>query len=96
MAKSVTKAAPDVTRVLFENDRVRVVELNVKKGSKADEHTHPDYFAYAITPFAYTSTGSSGKTQSRNLKPSDVDWHDGESHSVKFTKSGRALIVELK
>ena len=96
MAKHVTKAAPGLTRVLFENDRVRVMELNVKKGSKADMHTHPTYFAYAISPFEYKATSPEGKSQTRKLKKSDVDWRDGESHEVRFLNTARALVVELK
>jgi len=96
MAKHVTQAAPDLTKILFENDKVRVVELNVRKGSKAEMHTHPAYFAYAITPFIYKSTSPTGMTKVRKLKKSQVDWSDGESHKVEFTNTARALVVELK
>jgi hypothetical protein len=96
MAKHVTRAAPGLSKMLFENDRVRVIELNVKKGSKADMHTHPAYFAYAITPIEYRSTSPAGKTKSHKLKKSDVDWSDGESHAVTFMNTGRALVVEIK
>jgi len=96
MAKHVTKAAPGLTKVVFENDKVRVIELNVKKGSKAEMHTHPAYFAFAITPFEYKSTTAGGKTVTRKLKASEIDWSDGESHAVEFMKPGRALVVELK
>ncbi len=96
MAKHVTKAAPELAKVLFENAKVRVVELNVKKGSKAEMHTHPAYFAYAITPFDYKSTSAGGKTVSRKQKKGEVEWSDGESHAVEFVKTARALVVELK
>ena len=96
MAKRLTEAAADNSKVLFENDRVRVVELNVKKGTKFPMHTHPAYFAYAITAFDYKSTSSSGKTESRKMKQSGVDWRDGESHSVEFGRPARVLVVELK
>ncbi len=96
MAKRLTEAAPEVSKVLFENDKVRVVELNVKKGTKVGMHTHPAYFAYAVTPFDYKSTSASGKTALRKVKKSGVDWSDGESHSVEFTRPATALVVELK
>lgn len=32
VAKPVTNVAPTMARVLFENDRVKVIELNMKKG----------------------------------------------------------------
>lgn len=33
-------AAPDVFRVLFENDRVRVVGVRIEAGQRVPEHTH--------------------------------------------------------
>ncbi len=96
MAKRLTEAAPKASKVLFENDRVRVVELNVRKGTKVGMHTHPAYFAYGVTPFDYKSTSAGGKTVLRKVKKSGVDWSDGESHSVEFTRPARALVVELK
>jgi hypothetical protein len=96
MAKRLTQAAPEVAKVLFENDRVRVVELNVKKGTKIGMHTHPAYFAYAVTPFDYKSTSSRGKTERRKVKKSGIVWSDGESHSVECMKPAQALNVELK
>ncbi len=96
MPKHVTETAPNLTKVIFENDRVRVIELTVKKGSKADMHHHPGYFAYSITPFEYVSTPERGKPQHRKMKAGEVDWRDGESHAVEFVAPGRALVVELK
>ncbi len=96
MAKRVTRAATESTRVIFEKDKVRVVELVVKKGTKADMHTHPAYFVYAVTEFAYNSTSPEGKRLAHGLKPSQVNWSDGESHSVEFSRPGRAVVVDLK
>ena len=96
MAKRLTQAASETSKVLFENDKVRVVELNVKKGTKVGMHTHPAYFAYAVTAFDYKSTSAGGKTERRKVKKSGVDWSDGESHSVEFMRPAQALVVELK
>ena len=96
MAKGVTKAAPDMTEVVFENDRVRVVELHVSKGSKAEMHKHPAFFVYAITPFEYRSKDPEGKTKRHKMKAGQVEWSDGESHEVVFGNRARALVVEFK
>ncbi|HUI23634.1 MAG TPA: hypothetical protein VLY82_04500 [Nitrososphaerales archaeon] len=96
MAKHAAQTAPGLTRVIFENNRVRVIELTVKKGSKAEMHTHPAYFAYSLTPFEYKSTPARGKTEHRRMKAGEIDWEDGESHEVEFVSPGRALVVELK
>jgi len=94
--KRVTKAAPELTRILFENDKVRVIELAVEKGSKVELHRHPLYFAYALTRFEYVSTPERGRPEHRKMKAGELDWRDGESHEVEFTLPGRALLVELK
>ncbi len=92
----MTQAAPEASKVLFENDWVRVVELNVKKGTKAGVHTHPAHFAYAITSFGCKSTSAGGRTSRRKVKESEVDWSDGETHAAEFMKPAKALVVELK
>lgn len=96
MAKHVTKAAPGLTKVLFENDRIRVIELSVKKGSKTEMHTHPAYFSYSFTPLYYKSTSPEGKIKVRRTRAGHIEWSDGESHAVEFKNTARALVVELK
>ncbi len=81
----------------LRNDRVRVIELNLKKGLKIDMHAHPTYFAYGLAPLKYKSKSPDGKTQNRTLKKSEVIWYEAESHAVESVgTTGRALIVELK
>ncbi len=82
--------------MLFENDKVRVVELKVKKGTKVGTHTHPAYLTFAVTAFDYKSTAAGGKTERRKVKKGAVDWSDGESHAVEFMAPAQALVVELK
>jgi len=97
MARDLTKAASKNSKVLFENDRVRVVELNWKKGLKIDMHSHPAYFAYGITSLKYKSTSKDGKVARRSVKKGQVLWYEAESHAVESVgDTGRALTVELK
>ncbi|MDA4125455.1 MAG: hypothetical protein OK438_08455 [Thaumarchaeota archaeon] len=97
MPKDIAKAAADSAKVLFENDKVRVIELNWKKGLKIDTHAHPNYFGYGITSLKYKSKSPDGKVKNRTLKKGEVAWYEAESHAVESTgATGRALIVELK
>jgi len=96
MAKHVTQATPGLTKVLFENNKVRIIELSVKKGSKTEMHTHPAYFSYSFTPLSYKSTSPEGKTKVHKTRAGHIEWSDGESHAVEFTRTARALVVELK
>ena len=94
--KPVTETSPELTKVIFENEKVTIIELRVEKGSRADKHHHPQYFVYSITPFEYLSTSDSGRVEHRKMEAGEIDWKDGESHTVDFLAPGRALVVELK
>ena len=96
MAKTLAKAAPESAKVIFENDKIRVIELNWNKGLKIPMHIHPANFVYAITALRYKSTPAKGRAETRVMKAGEVSWSDGESHAVEaLGKSGRALVVEL-
>jgi quercetin dioxygenase-like cupin family protein len=48
-----TEVAPDnykvlFEKVLFENEHVRVVEMNLKAGAKDVTHSHPDETVYFV------------------------------------------------
>jgi quercetin dioxygenase-like cupin family protein len=97
MPRDLSKAAPKNMKVLFENERVRVVELNWKKGLKLPMHSHPEYFTYGITSLKYKSTSNDGKVAKRGLKKGEVKWYAAESHAVESVgDTGRAIVVELK
>ena len=42
-------AAPDHHKVLFDNDRVRVIETIVKVGDTTPVHTHPRTVMYVVS-----------------------------------------------
>ena len=97
MARGLVKAAPENAKVIFENDRIRVVELNWKKGLKIGMHTHPANLVYAITPLKYKSTPPAGRSETRDMKAGGTFWSEGESHAVEaLGEVGRALVFELK
>ena len=96
MAKGPKAPSSEPAKVLFENDKVKVVELRVKRGTKMGNHSHPSYLTYALTPLEYKSTAGDGKTESRKVKKGGTDWSDGESHSVEFLRAARAIVVEVK
>jgi quercetin dioxygenase-like cupin family protein len=42
------EAAPEMYKLKYENDRVRVMEVTFQPGEKIAEHTHPDHFVYVV------------------------------------------------
>jgi hypothetical protein len=62
------QAAPKTTKVLFENDKIRVLEERFKKGQKVAMHSHPPHFGYAVTRMKFKLTGLDGKTALVKMK----------------------------
>jgi hypothetical protein len=66
--------------VIFENDRVRVLEYRDLPGEKTNQHRHPAFVPYALGPFARTITLPDGKVLKREFKAGDVLWSDARTH----------------
>ncbi len=97
-AEDMLKIAPHNTKVLFENDRVRVLETRTKPGEKLMMHSHPARVNYFLNPLKESITYD-GKP------PQEVTWKAGEvafSEAVKLevvnigTTEGHNIVVELK
>ncbi len=91
-------AAPNVYRILFENDRVRVLEFLAKPGDRTPRHSHPTHFGIALESGTVRFTLSDGSSQDARLEPGTVVWLDAQSHEVENVGSSsmRAIVVELK
>jgi len=91
------QAAPKTTKVLYENDKIRVLEERFRKGQKVPMHSHPPHFAYAVTRMKFRLTGPDGKTNLVNMKKGD--WGSSEeidTHAVENHLPGIILVVEIK
>ena len=90
--------APGKYKKLFENDRVRVLEVNLKPGETIAAHSHPAHVAYAATAGQLTITDASGKPMVADAKVSDVFWFDPVTHSAENTGKTdiKVVVVELK
>jgi quercetin dioxygenase-like cupin family protein len=84
-------------KLLFENDRVRVMEVTFKPGERIAEHSHPDHFAYVVTGGKLKITAGE-KTTEADLTPGQVLWIAAEKHwavNVGSTEV-RLMVTELK
>ena len=92
------QAAPNVTKLIMENDRVRVFDVWFKPGEKAAMHKHPDHVMYIFNDGKLKMTTLQGETQEVDLKTGQVIWMDAVSHTVEnLGKTGvHFLVVELK
>lgn len=91
------KAAADSSKVVLDNDRVRLIEAKLKAGGKMAKHTHPSYVAYALNDAKVKMTVGD-KTEEKSLKSGQAMWGEPTTHSVENTSGGEArmLVLEIK
>lgn len=88
---------PDKYKVIFENDRVRVLEYRDKPGSKTEAHQHPNSVLLMLSDFQRRLTVGSdvrevtGKAGQAVWSPAQV--HAGENTGTTDT---HVVFVELK
>ena len=98
MATDAATAAPNVYRVLFENERVRLLEARVKPGESSAMHGHPNYVVYTLKGGRVTFTAASGESIDVDLEEGQAMWRQAEEHAAKNPGSEDivALLFELK
>jgi beta-alanine degradation protein BauB len=94
---SVT-VAPHIYKVLFENERVRVLEVRMKPGESSAMHSHPAYAIYPLSDATATFTSPDGDRVEVEMKAGETLWHEAESHAVenRGTSEARVVLFELK
>lgn len=97
MCTDPTVVDPDLYRVIFENERVRVLEYRDRPGDRTHPHTHPDSILYPLTSFR-RRISSGGQQVEVELTEGQIRWVSAQEHSgenIGDTES-RALFIELK
>jgi len=88
----------DKYQVMFENDRVRVLEYRDQPGDKTQQHDHPAFLLYAVGPFKRQITLPDGTVIIREFAGGDVLWSEAQTHigeNIGDTAT-HVIMVELK
>jgi quercetin dioxygenase-like cupin family protein len=98
MAEDATKVAPHVYKVLFENEKARVLEVAMEPGSRTEMHSHPGYFVYFLGPGKVKFTTASGETQEIEWPAGTSMWREPEEHATENIGGAavRAVFFEPK
>ena len=92
-----TRTDPDKYKVVFENERVRVLEYRDEPGAKTNPHDHPDSVMVTLSGFDRRLTVGE---QSRDVRmeSGEVRWLDAQRHSGENTGTTptHVVFVELK
>ncbi len=88
---------PDKYKVVFENDRVRVLEYRDEPGQKTSPHDHPDSVMVTLSGFDRRLTVGEQSREVR-LEAGEVRWLDAQQHFGENTGStpSHVIFVELK
>ncbi|MDP3991709.1 MAG: cytoplasmic protein [Candidatus Colwellbacteria bacterium] len=89
---------PDKYKVIYENERVRVLDYRDKPGEKTNRHKHPAFVLYALGAFKRNIHLDNGKVIPREFKAGDIIWSEAQIHigeNIGETET-HVLIVELK
>ena len=89
---------PQNYKVLLENDRVRVLDFQLKKGAKEDFHAHPAAVTYVLAPFKIRFTFPDGSTKIREAKAGEVFYGDALTHASENIgdTDAHGLLIEMK
>ena len=88
---------PDFYSVVFENDRVRVLEYRDRPGDRTHEHSHPDMVIIPLTTFRRRLTLGDRVFEVEKVEH-EAGWVDAQTHfgeNIGDTES-HSLFVELK
>ncbi len=98
MAGDAVSVVPDLYKVLFENDRVRVLETRYGAGVTSAMHSHPDLVAVAVTPAKAKLTLADGQAVDMEFKVGESFFVEGQEHTVENTGTSefQIILVELK
>jgi beta-alanine degradation protein BauB len=97
-SQDVVKVAGDSHRVIFENEHVRVLAVDLKPGQIAPMHSHPGSVSYYLTDGKLEVTLPDGKTIERNPKAGTASWSDAVTHEAQNigTTDFEQVQIELK
>jgi quercetin dioxygenase-like cupin family protein len=96
MARDVVQVAPGAAKVIFENDKVRVIEIKIRKGQKLPMHSHVPNLIYAVTSGKWKSTSGEGKSELSKVKAGESSWSEGTTHAVEAHTKIVLLQIEPK
>jgi len=88
---------PALYKVVFENERVRVLEYHDRPGDKTHPHHHPDSVMITLSGFQ-RRISAGGRLVDVELPAGQVRWVGAQEHSGENTGSTetRTIFVELK
>lgn len=92
-----TVTDPRFYKVIFENERVRVLEYHDGPGEKTHPHRHPDSVMYTLSGFR-RRISAGGQQVDIELPSGEVRWLGAQEHAGENTGTTdtHTIFIELK
>jgi len=97
MSADPTATDPDKYKVIFENERVRVLEYKDKPGDRTSPHQHPDSVMYTLSSFERRLIHGD-QQRDVQLPAGRVVWVAAQEHQGENigTTDSHSIFIELK
>jgi quercetin dioxygenase-like cupin family protein len=96
MAQDMAKVAPGHVKVLLDNDKTRVLDVQLKAGEKLPMHSHPGYILYTVSDSKFKTTFPDGKVAELDVKAGDTRWTEKVTHANEAVTDVHVLVIEFK
>ena len=97
MENDPTQTDPDKYHVIFENERVRVLEYLDHPGGRTHPHQHPDSVMYTLSSFRRKLISGENSVEVTK-EAGEVNWLPAQTHLGENTGTSdtHVIFVELK
>ncbi|HEY0660093.1 MAG TPA: cupin domain-containing protein [Lysobacter sp.] len=98
VAQDMAVTAGKDAKVLLDNEKVRVLEVQLAPGASTGMHSHGDNIVYYVTGGDALQTMADGTTKQRHTKPGEILWSEPVTHDSKNVGKAptKVLVIELK
>ena len=98
MSLDPAETNPSLYKVIFENDRVRVLEYLDHPGDRTTPHEHPDSVMYTLTSFRRRLYSADGGSRDVEIEAGLTGWLPAQQHAGHNIGDSdtHVMFVELK
>jgi len=96
VAQDMAKIAPKNVKVLLDNYKTRVLDVQFKAGEKLAMHSHPAYILYSFVDGKIKTTLGDGKVTETEFKAGETRWSDKVTHANEALTDVHVLVIEIK
>ncbi|TLP81803.1 cupin domain-containing protein [Maribacter sp. ACAM166] len=98
LEKDVNSVAPDVSKLLLDNDDFRITMVTLPEGEKIPIHSGSNRIIYALSDYELEYTSDTQDDLDKQFKSGDIHWHETCEHSIENIGKTEAsfLVVSYK